>query len=699
ATGSAKYYSPNNELKGIGNGFNPNNYIPNSEGPVSGQAYPFTETRFSPDGRIAAQGGVGLTYQLGSGHETKYFYESPAQEELDALFGTDAGLASHYFKNLVKDANGQYSVSYTDLHGRIVATALAGDVPRNSGGGNMLDPLASLNTKTFTKQLIDAETNLIIGKSIISSKPLIVPKAGSYEFNYQLNPDQLKLASCNNNQICYDCLYNLKITINSDCNGVAGFPYTVVDSNFTVGGLLTAPVCNTNGKSTGYFNNLFSVTLPEGAYSITKTLSLSDSAQTIYRDVFTNNDTCKKFIDFYNEAYQVLQTKSNCAITCSACDSAIGHNLAGFIANFVLQDSLQLPLSDSMVTALTAAYNNARANCDRICNYVVDDGMENIRNIQQLMLLDVSPTGGQYANPDSTAMYNIFYSAAYQNPISHVWNSGQTTNDVVFKNEIGQTFPIPASVQDFTTKFQSSWAQQLLPHHPEYCKLQTTMEQLPSTYRFEADLNKLNTWSDMIAATPTSGQYVTNIVDNDPFFSNTGGNAPGSAYYTAMKNSITNYAHLVSGGIDRGYASLWQIAQSTVFCRNSDTMGGINSAQSQCLLNTPVTPSINPTTGCANDWDMIWKNFRSLYLSKRQEFISKYLKDQCPGINNNSIILQGKTPRFVDFSNNNGMSDIDAGGLNTFFNQLGNSDPASTQTAHSLLQSQYDSTCTGYANT
>src|SRR5690606_30809065 len=96
------------------NGYNENKFIPNSEGSIAGEAYPFTETRFTADGRLASRGGVGPDFQIGSGQETKYYYESVAQEELDALFGTDAGLASHYFKNIVRDANGQYSVGYSD---------------------------------------------------------------------------------------------------------------------------------------------------------------------------------------------------------------------------------------------------------------------------------------------------------------------------------------------------------------------------------------------------------------------------------------------------------------------------------------------------------------------------------------------------------------------------------------------------------
>ncbi|MEQ1767158.1 MAG: hypothetical protein ABL859_06990, partial [Methylotenera sp.] len=203
--GTANYYSAKNPMLLTDAS---SKYIPDATDNNPNEAYAFTETRLNPDGRVAAQGGVGVTHQIGSGHETKYFYESPAQQELDALFGTDVGIASHYFKNIVQDANGQFSVSYADMHGRTVATALAGETPKNADGTPMLDALSSQNETQFTKQLLDNETNRVIGKSIVSSKPFVVLKDNStYFFDYSLAAKQLSLLSCNSQPICYDCLY------------------------------------------------------------------------------------------------------------------------------------------------------------------------------------------------------------------------------------------------------------------------------------------------------------------------------------------------------------------------------------------------------------------------------------------------------------------------------------------------------------
>ncbi|HEY8972554.1 MAG TPA: hypothetical protein VIM64_25790, partial [Puia sp.] len=79
--GAAQYYSTANPDKDTGI----NKYIPDAGG------YPFTEVEYVQDntGRISRQSGVGPRHRLGSGHETRYFYGTPDQHELDALFGTE----------------------------------------------------------------------------------------------------------------------------------------------------------------------------------------------------------------------------------------------------------------------------------------------------------------------------------------------------------------------------------------------------------------------------------------------------------------------------------------------------------------------------------------------------------------------------------------------------------------------------------
>ncbi|MDQ2862814.1 MAG: hypothetical protein M3R50_04020, partial [Bacteroidota bacterium] len=481
--------------------------------------------------------------------------------------------------------------------------------------------------------------------------------------------------------------------------------------------------CNVNGKTTGFFSRSFSRALPEGAYTITKTLSLSDSAQNFYRDVFLKNDTCKTFEDFYNESFQVLVSQSNCNITCGACDAAIGKDFNTFRANFIAQTNMKGPLSDSLINALKAGYKEARANCDRICNVYNNDGLEATRGIMGAMLHDVSPTGGQYANPvnkdddiKDDDIYNIFnpsptwtqvfpsQGAGFENPQSYEWNAGGLP-DPNFKDEFGQNDnPVydPESTvsreQQFSNQFKSSWAQQLLPHHPEYCKLRITMEQLPAAYAFEAKLNSLTTWNSMINATASKGAYISNLLGNDPFFT-----VAGSAYRVPMQNKLTNFTPLQSKAtpsckaINMGFATLWQLAQSSVFCRNKSTTDCQNNEQAKCLLATPGTPSLDTAAECSQDWDLVWQFYRTSYITERNKFITQYLNSQCPDVTGRQLTDAGHTPRFVDYNNISSVGGADNPDLKPFFDQLAAGDNGSVATGHKLLEDQFDSTCRGYA--
>ena len=69
--GSSKFYSQSNPFPAISGILYDNaNDIPDAGG------FPFSVTDFTNDmtGRVRRQGGVGPNFQIGSGHETSYFY-------------------------------------------------------------------------------------------------------------------------------------------------------------------------------------------------------------------------------------------------------------------------------------------------------------------------------------------------------------------------------------------------------------------------------------------------------------------------------------------------------------------------------------------------------------------------------------------------------------------------------------------------
>ncbi|MBX2887990.1 MAG: LysM peptidoglycan-binding domain-containing protein [Ferruginibacter sp.] len=758
--GTANYYSAKNPMLPADALAK---YIPDATATNPNEAWSFTETRLSPDGRVAAQGGVGITHQLGSGHETKYYYESPAQEELDALFGTDVGVASHYFKNMVKDANGQFSVSYMDMHGRTIATALAGESPKNADGSLMLDTLESKNEQLFTKQLIDRETNIEVGNSIISSKPIVVLKDNStYSFDYSLSPKQLSLISCSNNQpVCYDCLYQLKFTISSDCDNQIVYADSMI--NFTLGQYISQ--CNANGNSAQGFTKHFDKVLNQGSYTVTKTLTLSSEAQIAYGNNFLQTDTCKKLVDFYSEELTLLQSTGNCVVNCASCKAALGNNLIGFIAKFAYEMGVpDSSLSPQTIAQLTASFNEAMANCDRICNDT--NRIDLVRSTREMMLQDVTPPYGQYARNDAagiTKAYNIFNA---NDPLNSQSGYGITTLQGHYKQprkfnddditlapnaqnyfdefgaveSINQYLP-NLSPQQFVDSFKTPWANQLLVHHPEFRKLQLTENQLKPSYEFEAALEKDSTWAQAASIHPLYGgyRYITNLIDADPFF-----NGVGTAYKQRMitgrynGNYITNppptgnalNTDPVIYGIAKytlphnqiscsnppqfadSYVSMWQVALGTVFCR--DKADPVNP----CIvdysdINTKAGCTMNPAyaqpqntfnEGCPTDRDWAWKIFKTLYLAERRKLISAYLNQNdnhtnfTPGTNG----IPNYQRRFINHANPSAVFDnlgiAGSGDIGAIISTAGNNLTLGNQQANTLAEHQYDTVCRGYAN-
>lgn len=287
ASGTSKYYSSNNPDAGTGIHKN----IPDANG------YAYAVTRYTPDatGRVMRQGGVGDSLKMGSGHEAKYFYGSPAQEELDALFGTEVGNYKHYFKNMVQDANGQMSVSYTDMHGRTIATALAGNAPINIQALNIADTNQYKNqaAKTLTINLLDGSTNIIKSGSLESINNLLVPFTTTYSFNYNLNKQTVTLPKCSGGTISYPCKYDLQISVKDENSDAAPVTYTYT------------------GIDTINFNQ--SLQLTTGSYSVRKTLSI-------------NQDSLQQFLAQYNVAgVGICKTVQAIADSIAARDSVVSN--------------------------------------------------------------------------------------------------------------------------------------------------------------------------------------------------------------------------------------------------------------------------------------------------------------------------------------------------------------------------------------
>ena len=663
SSGASRYYSPDNDS--VGSDQAKYKYIPDAKG------FPFTEVEYLQDntGRISRQSGVGPDFRIGSDHETKYFYGSPDQRELDALFGTEVGDKSHYFKNAVRDANGQYSISYADMRGRTIATALAGNLPDSA----KLDALASNASSTRIESLSDPASVVVRDMVMEHKKGLLVTTAGNHEFRYQLSPQLLKLEGCDTTKICYDCLYDLEITITDDCNNqkLGGQAFDTVFRNFSIGAIDT--ICNTQIG----FSISFTKWLSEGSYEVTKKLSVSKYALDYYRDsVYLQTNNCRDLESFIREQRQILSGMRPCQPSCRGCVDSVG-TWQQFWARFRTNAGIADADTASYREAALKSYDDALASCKELCEQTSEAD-----DIRKAMLLDLTPSSGQYADAaNDRDPYSIFVSKdghiIYQEVTDYRDEEGRP--DLVADEVSGNLVsPGKLTVVQFTNRFKPSWAAALLPRHPEYCKLQK-YEELKPSHEWDRRFEAVDTYAEAKqkgylnptgrSGSPFSYFNGTGTLDPDPI---------SGSLKTSLENMMLQYQS--AGGQP---VNIWGIAAITAACGDGNDMACFNKYKPGPALDTS-------STLCTADRDMAWRAFRQFYLNAKQTVINQWLKDNCPNTPSGATLLNaGHQPHFSDVGELLGANGIDlptTGGQGEVFRQQN----------ENKVKEYYDANCRAY---
>jgi RHS repeat-associated protein len=610
--GANLYYSSGNPEK-TATPYNQN--IPAANG------YAYSVTRYTPDatGRVMMQSEEGDSMQFKFGHTTRYYYGTPAQEELDALFGTEAGNFTHYSKNMVQDANGLVSIKYQDMHGRTVATALAGQAPASLAALNISDTSQYKNQagKVMTRNLLDKGSNILKGTSIESINTVLVPFPTLYTFNYTLSKQSLQLPVCTGGNATYPCKFNLTIDIReeSDTSSVASYSYTGID--------------------TINFQN--SIVLPVGSYSVRKTLTI-------------NQDSLAKFLQQYDTAnvgicrtVQALTDSiaagdsltSGCSIastplTCSSCLASLG-NYTTYLSNYATSlGTTVAQLSSSQLADLRSQY----VNDSSFCVAINTNGSHTLEDIRRMMTADMVPYSGQYADSTGSGTmynaYNIFSPSGnshFTQPFyKHPLNEAQTADyyysqlGIVDSSVLSGTLA-SMTMPGFEQVFVNSWASSLLPYHPEFKKLQYAENNLRSSYNFIDSLNQ----TVSTAFSPTNA---------DPFFSSL---STGADRDSIRKFSDTSWQN--------GY-SLWQLAYGDAFgCKlMADTLN-----RNPCYANMPKTVAtlgtvVNTVVANVSLTSAIqlqaWNVFKSLYSMVRGDMVNRYINLHTDTIDNTNLVNQ-----------------------------------------------------------
>jgi hypothetical protein len=652
-SGANQYYSTNNSDPDKANGIS--RFIPDGEG------YAFTETAYTQDntGRISRQGGVGPTYKLGSNHETKYYYGSPGDDDLDALFGTEVGDKTHYFKNMVRDANGQYSVSYVDMHGRTVATALAG-TPDSVN----LDALSGANPRSTTDILSRPGSNVIKDLVMESQQAQIVTTDSDYVFKYTLDPPVLQ-KDCDGTPVCYNALYDLEVTITDDSYNqlLGGSPVKHVVHNYTSGAI--SATCDAPQP----FDLSFNVHLVPGSYTINKRLTISKEGLDYYRDNVFMQQACTKTLDDFINQQRDLVLNMECTPTCQSCLDSTG-DWSTFRAKYMTRAGIDNADTAAYRAEALAAYKSALDACNALCNRLSE-----IDDIRKAMLMDVTAPSGQYAKlDDATSQYSIFYQADDKTPASYqqasiTYPDEAGRPDQVF-NENTQTFVTPQelSPEQFSAKFKSSWAEALLPLHPEYCKLQV-LQQYSASYSWDRRFEAVDTYAqarDSGFLNPTGNAaapfntYPAVSTKKDPL---------AATMQSQLESILTNYRT-----DNEKIYSLWSVAVIATKCKQHDA---------GCAANYENATAFNESELCTGDRDMAWRIFRQLYLEAKHNLINEKIAKACP-----------PAPADKDARFNLTADAVGGNGLDEYANTKDYD--ASESAAKAALEQAYDDNCNAY---
>ena len=354
-------------------------FIPDAE------SYPFSRTTYKRDGtdRITEQTGVGYKLRHSTSATTKYYYGSPADQELERLFGNEVGPVSYYQKNMVKDPNGQVSIQYLDKEGRTIATSLAGT----------------------------------------ASSPLL-------DVDYKPEPIQITANLLSNNQYTPESSTSTHVLTISVPNTVVDFSYSLTPKDFNVecmpeptfqcSYILTIRVLDEEGKEvftspisyTGYFDGTtpavtmpitFSTSSPHlgiGTYTVIKTLTIDDVKRMDY--LATYEDYIREDEDQNCVPFAGIDSVT-CDLSCyGQCKEAFRNLLyisgEDTVYAYYDEDGDEYPpyyVNDELAEHpnYQGHVDDCTAECETSTN---DDASPNLCDIKlSIMKLQISP-GGQY---------------------------------------------------------------------------------------------------------------------------------------------------------------------------------------------------------------------------------------------------------------------------------------------------------------
>ncbi len=629
--GSSNYYSPANQALAL-NPAGINRLLPNAHG------YPFSQTGYEPDntGRIRSQGGVGEQHQPGSGHETKYFYGKPAQEELDRMFGSEAGLNSHYQKNVVRDANGSMSVSYLDMQGRVVATSLSG----NPLGG--LEELESNQPKDGLRvNILDNQPAGTGQTRYVSTYHHLVTTEGPHHFTYFLPEIMLEDESLPAGT-CLDCDFELAIDMFDDCNrrleGIA-----ISSNNPQVGNTLPLRIpVSSLGEACerGNLQISFSAELTAGKYTISRTLSLNRNAH-IETLLEKSPEPDEVFDRLYQETVGSIDYSECTPLSCyEKCLESDDIDECIFNCEYVNACEIQQSqLHSDFIPGRRMSGDATQGEREGFAEEFNGGGQLEMGG--QYALYDVDEYGN-YAYYTSDCADNIFSSPQkLQQVCQYLWQAGMLID------KQGEAIPAgDCTLETFIENFRPEWAEKIAGEfHPERgCLIECNSGQNQENLRYDFLMRNTDTYEQAHARGLLNPLGLLGSSNNlpaavrsgmDPFFLFEG---KGAVMKAQMILNFTTRSFTNPADPTQTFTgNLLEQAAMMVMCSRQEPVSQ-DIIQSTYNFRHFDQSSPNPCTR-----DRIWEFFRALYLSEKGKLQAGMENGSC-----RPEIAQGKARRFPD---------------------------------------------------
>ncbi len=577
--------------------------------------YPMTQSRYLNDGtgRLAWQGGVGEFFQLGNGHETRYFYDDPSNFQLKRLFGSNVGHARHYKRNLVMDSNGQLSVSYIDAAGRVIATALTGTPPGN------LEPLESAGDSVqIVENLMDnnnIDTTLRVSSVVTSIMNEFPGNVASIAYSVQKLTELISIPDCDD--FCVGCQFELVITVKDPCGDLIS-----IDPSGQWGGAVTEIVTTINGSDD--CNALletvsiqFDVTMNQvGNYTISKVLRIKEV-------------TIESWLGYLAGCIPDLSdipldiNYVSCAVTCEqTCREIIqaeqGQNYEPTEAEIL-----------NCMANIPGCNIDGVLSIDSVANVTCNSIITRIRN-------NIAPGGCLYIdNPD-------FWWGTEPDDLMELINNYDDFQTETFELENGYIgtigdLPVRNALND-PAEWQEDWLQTLERYHPEYCYYLLCIFSQESR-EFDNELFLSPNYSNLPISLDMD--YVYDLVDiQDPMFSPTG-------FY----NNYNDPPELIE------YVSSIENAVNTI------ANGNLSAEMKGRLDNFGICPESGPMLNIIDYVDCVvtsmellsededevrWNMFRSLYLGTKSKLRNQLREEWCKAIPQSNNVCTNIIPGSED---------------------------------------------------